>query len=228
MKKVILTAFIAGLSLVALESNAQSGRDEQGSYRYETRQERVWIPEQRTGGIFGVGGRTIPGHYETRDREVKVYTDQNGNPVNQNGDYDRQGKGWEGKHPHGMPPGQRKKQGQSNDNRNGNYDRNNDGVIDARDRVYDRNNDGVIDQRDYERNRDNRDTNNDGRVDSRDRNYDRNNDGVIDDRDRNYDRDNRDSRDRRNRDNDDDDDDDDNRDNKKDKKYKSGKKNKKD
>ena len=166
MRKLVVTAFIAGLSFFALESSAQSGtyRDDQGEYRYETREERVWVPEQRTGGIFGVGGRTIPGHYETRSTQVKVYRDQNGNPINQNGQYGEQRKGWEGKHPHGMPPGQRKKQGQ---NSNGNYernDRNNDGVIDSRDRDYDRNNDGVID--------------------SRDRDYDRNNDGVIDDRDR--------------------------------------------
>ena len=168
MKKIILAAFIAGLSVLALESNAQTGTytDEQGTYRYETREERVWVPEQRTGGIFGVGGRTIPGHYETQQRQVKVYTDRNGNRVNTDGQYGEKNKGWEGKHPHGMPPGQRKKQGNTG-NRNGDYDRNNDGVIDQRDRVYDRNNDGVIDERD--------------------RTYDRNNDGVIDSRDRNRD-----------------------------------------
>lgn len=180
MKKLVLTAFIAGLSFFALESSAQTGtyRDDQGDYRYETREERVWVPEQRTGGIFGVGGRTIPGHYETRNTQVKVYQDQNGNPIGQNGQYGERRKGWEGKHPHGMPPGQRKKQGQYGNGRYDRNDRNNDGVIDSRDRDYDRNHDGVID--------------------SRDRNYDRNNDGVIDDRDRVYDR-NDDDRNKRNR-----------------------------
>lgn len=161
MKKIIVTAFIAGLSFFALDTKAQTGTDEQGTYRYETREERVWIPEQRTGGIFGVGGRTIPGHYETRTRQVKVYDNDR-----QNGQYGERSKGWEGKHPHGMPPGQRKKQQNRDGDRDRRYDRNNDGVIDSRDREYDRNNDGVID--------------------SRDRAYDRNNDGVIDSRDRTY------------------------------------------
>jgi hypothetical protein len=159
MKKVLLTAFIAGLSFLAIDASAQSGtyRDEQGEYRYETREERVWIPEQRTGGIFGVGGRTIPGHYETRTNQVKVYYDQNGNPINRDRQYGEGRKGWEGKHPHGMPPGQRKKmQGNSgNYERNRGSDRNNDGVIDERDRNYDRNNDGVIDDRDRGYDRDN-------------------------------------------------------------------------
>ncbi len=182
MKKLILTAFIAGLSVLALQSQAQTGTDAQGEYRYETRQERVWIPERRTGGIFGVGSRTIPGHYETRDTQVKVYRDRNGNPINQNGQYGDKRKGWEGKHPHGMPPGQRKK---AQGNRDRDYDRNNDGVINERDRRYDRNNDGVIDERDrrYDRN-------NDGVIDERNRRYDRNNDGVIDERDTRYNRDN--------------------------------------
>ena len=150
MKKVILTAFIAGLSFFALESNAQSEtyRDSQGEYQYETRQERVWVPEQRTGGVFGVGGRTIPGHYETRSTQVKVYRDQNGNGVNQDGLYGEKRKGWEGKHPHGMPPGQRKKAQGKNDNYDRRNDRNNEGVINERDRDHDRNNDGVIDSRD--------------------------------------------------------------------------------
>lgn len=151
MKKIIVTAFIAGLSFFALESNAQTGRDAQGEYEYQTREERVWVPEQRTGGIFGVGGRTIPGHYETRTRQVKVYRDRNGNPVNQDGQYGQGRRGWEGRHPHGMPPGQRKKAQRNNrdyDNRDGRYDRNNDGVIDERDRVYDRDNDDDRDVRD--------------------------------------------------------------------------------
>ncbi|MEJ6979129.1 hypothetical protein WG906_01625 [Pedobacter sp. P351] len=211
MKKLVLTAFIAGISFLALESTAQTGTytDDQGEYRYETRQERVWVPEERKGGIFGVGGRTIPGHYENRSTQVKVYRDRNGNPVNQNGQYGEQRRGWEGKHPHGMPPGQRKKIEQRRNNgdydrRDGrDYDRNNDGVINSRDRVYDRNRDGVINDRDrvYDRNRDGvinerdrvYDRNRDGVINDRDRVYDRNRDGVINDRDRVYDR-NRDDR----------------------------------
>jgi hypothetical protein len=203
MKKILFTAIIAGLSFFALESNAQTGRDEQGEYRYETREERVWVPERRTGGIFGVGGRTIPGHYEIQNRQVKVYRDRNGNPINQDERYGDKRKGWEGKHPHGMPPGQRKKANRQNtDNRDRRYDRNNDGVIDERDRRYDRNNDGVIDERDRRSDR-----NNDGVIDERDRRYDRNNDGVIDQRDRSQDRhrDDDNDRDRKYKDNDDDD-----------------------
>lgn len=202
MKKIIVAAFIAGLSFFALESNAQTGTysDAQGTYRYETREERVWVPERRTGGIFGVGGRTIPGHYETRTNQVKVYDNDR-----KNGQYGDKSKGWEGKHPHGMPPGQRKKQGQNGNYDNRNRDRNNDGVIDDRDRNYDRNGDGVIDSRDR-----NYDRNGDGVIDSRDRNYDRNGDGVIDSRDREYDRNKDgviDSRDRTYRNGDSDDDD---------------------
>lgn len=211
MKNLILTAFIAGLSVFALESQAQTGTDAQGEYRYETRQERVWVPERRTAGIFGVGARTIPGHYETRDTQVKVYRDRNGNVINRNDRYDEKRKGWEGKHPHGMPPGQRKKAGKNYENRDRDYDRNNDGVIDERDRRHDRNNDGVIDERDKRQDR-----NNDGVIDERDRRYDRNNDGKIDERDGGYKRDN----------DDDDRDDDDNDRNKKNKKSKSGKKGK--
>jgi hypothetical protein len=206
MKKILFTAIFAGFSFFALESNAQTGtyRDDHGEYRYETRQEKVWVPERRTGGIFGVGGRTIPGHYEVQDRQVKVYRDQNGNRVNQDERYGEKRKGWEGKHPHGMPPGQRKKANRENtDRRDRGYDRNNDGVIDERDRRYDRNNDGVIDERD--------------------RNYDRNNDGVIDDRDRGYDR-NRDGENDRDRRYKNDDEDNDNKGHQKKNKNSKGKK----
>ncbi|MEJ7691850.1 hypothetical protein, partial [Daejeonella sp.] len=72
-------------------------RDDRGEYRWEMRERRVWIPEYRTRGVLGVGSRTIPGHYEMRNERVKVYL--NG------GDGGKNKKG----HPHGMPPGQRKK-----------------------------------------------------------------------------------------------------------------------
>ena len=78
--------------------------DDRGEYQWQTVERRVWIPERRTGGIFGIGSRTIPGHYEMRTERVKVY--RNGNRNSRDVDHR---KGWEGKHPHGMPPGQRKK-----------------------------------------------------------------------------------------------------------------------
>ncbi|WP_207534993.1 hypothetical protein [Desertivirga arenae] len=107
MKKVILTLLVAATGFVS--ANAQDGvyRDQQGEYHYETRDQQVWVPEQRVGGIFGVGGRTIPGHYETRSQQVKVYNRYPNSP------YGQGQKGWAGKHPHGMPPGQRKKMQQS-------------------------------------------------------------------------------------------------------------------
>jgi hypothetical protein len=85
------------------------------------RERRVWIPEQRTRGIFGIGSRTIPGHYEMRTERVKVYL--NGGKKNKKG------------HPHGMPPGQRKKLNDRYDDRYDSRDRRYD---DRRDRDYDR------------------------------------------------------------------------------------------
>lgn len=106
--------------------------DDRGEYRWETRERRVWIPEYRTRGIFGVGARTIPGHYEMRNERVKVYL---------RGDRDNNRKG----HPHGMPPGQRKKLGKYGDNR-GYEDRNDRYERDDHDRDdddrYERNNNG--------------------------------------------------------------------------------------
>lgn len=107
MKKTLI-AFLTVLSISA--ANAQDGNysGNNGDYHYETKDQQVWVPEQRVGGIFGVGGRVIPGHYETRQEQVKVY----------NNNYQTSGQnGWQGKHPHGMPPGQRKKL-QNNGNRN--------------------------------------------------------------------------------------------------------------
>jgi hypothetical protein len=79
--------------------------DERGEYRWQVIERRVWIPEYQTRGIFGVGVRTIPGHYEMRTDRIKVYNNDRNHY-----DGDRGRKGWQGKHPHGMPPGQRKKQ----------------------------------------------------------------------------------------------------------------------
>ena len=94
-------------------------QDDRGTYQWQTVERRVWIPERRTSGIFGIGSRRIPGHYEIRTDRVKIY---------RNNQYGSQRRGWEGKHPHGMPPGQRKKLENRRDN-----DR-----WDDRDRRYDR------------------------------------------------------------------------------------------
>lgn len=95
-------------------------RDDRGEYRWEMRERRVWIPEYRTRGILGVGARTIPGHYEMRNERVKVYL--NGGSKNKKG------------HPHGMPPGQRKKMDKRYDDRYESRDRRDD---DRNDRRYD-------------------------------------------------------------------------------------------
>ena len=91
-------------------------RDDRGEYRWEMRERRVWSPEYRTAGIFGIGSRRVPGHYEMRMERVKAYY---GNNKNKKG------------HPHGMPPGQRKKMDKRYDDR---YDDRND----RRDRDDDR------------------------------------------------------------------------------------------
>jgi hypothetical protein len=77
-------------------------RDDRGEYRWETRDRRVWIPEYRTAGVFGIGSRRVPGHYEMRRERVKIYLNR-----------ERYKKG----HPHGMPPGQRKKMNRRYDDR---------------------------------------------------------------------------------------------------------------
>ncbi|MEO8796214.1 MAG: hypothetical protein ABI390_12155, partial [Daejeonella sp.] len=91
-------------------------QDERGEYQWQTVEHRVWIPQRRTAGIFGIGSRTIPGHYEMRTDRVKVYR-RDRNSVNSG-----KRKGWEGKHPHGMPPGQRKKLENRNNDRYDYYD----------------------------------------------------------------------------------------------------------
>jgi len=113
------------------QNDQQVYRDDRGEYRYEIRERRVWIPEYRTAGIFGIGSRRVPGHYEMRNERVRVYKRQNNQTRKQ--------------HPHGMPPGQRKKQNNNYDPR---YER------DRRDQDYgdrrygdddDRNQDGRYD-----------------------------------------------------------------------------------
>ena len=107
MKKLLFTTLLAA-GIVAANAQDRTYQDNEGDYHYETKDQQVWIPEQRVGGIFGVGGRVIPGHYETRREQVKVY---NNNHQTFGGE-----KGWRGKHPHGMPPGQRKKLQNNNGN----------------------------------------------------------------------------------------------------------------
>ena len=116
--------------------------DDRGEYQWEMRERRVWVPEQRTRGILGVGSRTIPGHYEMRTERVRVYNDSNNNK-----------KG----HPHGMPPGQRKKMDKRDDDR-----------YDSRDRRYDDSRDRDDDRRD--RDDDRRDKRYDNRRDRDDDN----------------------------------------------------------
>lgn len=111
MVKKVLTGMFLFAALGIYEANAQlqvyiepvkyanNVNNYDDNYHYETRERRVWIPEQRVPGLFGIGTRTIPGHYEIRTERIKVYDNQ----------YNKSSKGWEGKHPHGMPPGQRKK-----------------------------------------------------------------------------------------------------------------------
>lgn len=94
-------------------------QDDRGEYQWQTVEHRVWIPERRTAGIFGIGSRIIPGHYEIRTDRVKRYLNQD-----RNGQYSNQRRGWEGKHPHGMPPGQRKKYENRRDNDDKYEDRN--------------------------------------------------------------------------------------------------------
>lgn len=103
-------------------------QDERGEYRWQTIESRVWIPERRTSGIFGIGGSIIPGHYEVRTtNRIKVYA------RNDRNDQYGNNQGWKGgKHPHGMPPGQRKKLDKRYDHR---WDRDN-----RDDRRWDRDN----------------------------------------------------------------------------------------
>ena len=135
-------------------NDGQIQSDERGEYRWEMRERRVWIPEYRTRGILGVGARTIPGHYEMRNERVKVYL---------KGERDNNKKD----HPHGMPPGQRKKLDKYGDNR-GNEDRNDRYERNDRDRRYEDGSDKNDDER-YERN-------------DRDRRYEDGSDKKDDDR----------------------------------------------
>lgn len=90
-------------------------RDDRGEYHWQVVVREVWIPEQRVGGIFG--SRRIPGHYEQRQQRVKIY--HYSNRYNNNDRYSGKRQ-----HPHGMPPGQRKKQqGRYNDSRGRENDR---------------------------------------------------------------------------------------------------------
>ena len=129
MRKFLLSlAFFAalGASSVYADRNPDRDRiirrydesriyqDSRGEYHWQVIEREVWIPTRRVGTIFGT--RTIPGHYEVRQQRVKVYhrNSRNYNPYNQRGNQYNKGKKG---HPHGMPPGQRKKY----DDRYGDY-----------------------------------------------------------------------------------------------------------
>lgn len=104
MKKILLSlALIAALGSASGQSYSRNEirrydereicRDNNGSYHWQVRERRVWVPARRTGGT--IFGRIIPAHYEVRADRVKVYHRRDRD------NYRR--------HPHGMPPGQRKK-----------------------------------------------------------------------------------------------------------------------
>lgn len=115
--------------------------DERGEYRWEMRERRVWVPERRTSGVFGIGSRTIPGHYEMRRERVKTYL-RNDSQSNRK------------QHPHGMPPGQRKKMDNRYDPRYEGNRREDDRRYDDRrtdDRRYDDRKDDDRDDDRYER-----------------------------------------------------------------------------
>ena len=153
MKKIlIIVALFAALGTMSTQAqNRQTPtvwgsndgtvyRDDRGEYRWEMRERRVWIPEHRTRGILGVGSRTIPGHYEMRTDRVKVYNND--------------GKGNKKDHPHGMPPGQRKKMDKRDDDRYEGRDRRDDDRYEGRDRRDDDRDRRDNDRRDRDDDRD--------------------------------------------------------------------------
>lgn len=119
MKKLItLTAIFVALGATAVEAQTwrtdkpryednRVYRDNRGEYYWKVIERRVWIPEQRKKSIFGT--KVIPGHYEVRHDRVKVYR------------RDRYKK-----HPHGMPPGQRKKWDRDRNDQRRDHDRDRD------------------------------------------------------------------------------------------------------
>ncbi|MEJ6978861.1 hypothetical protein WG906_00265 [Pedobacter sp. P351] len=86
MRKFLLSlAFFAALGASSVYAESYPGRDriirkyddnriyrdDRGEYHWQVIVREVWIPEQRTGGIFG--SRRIPGHYEQREYRYKIY-----------------------------------------------------------------------------------------------------------------------------------------------------------
>lgn len=78
-------------------------RDSRGLYHWQIIEREIWVPARRVAGLFGP--RIIRGHYEIRRQRVKVY--------HSNRYYEQR----RSSHPHGMPPGQRKKQDKHYDRR---------------------------------------------------------------------------------------------------------------
>ncbi|MBC8052521.1 MAG: hypothetical protein H7Y13_05615 [Sphingobacteriaceae bacterium] len=94
--------------------------DSRGEYHWQVIEREVWIPERRVRTVIGT--RVIPGRYEVRAQRIKVYHNS-GRYRNDNRYYDRDNSYNRGKksHPHGMPPGQRKKQDNRYDDRDYDY-----------------------------------------------------------------------------------------------------------
>lgn len=99
-------------------------RDGRGVYHWQIIEREVWVPSRRVGGIFG--SRTIPGHYEVQRQRVKIYHRDSRYRDNR---YDQGRNG----HPHGMPPGQRKKHDDRYEHRRNDNDRRYDDRWDNRD-----------------------------------------------------------------------------------------------
>lgn len=98
--------------IIRRTDEAGTFRDGNGEYHWQVIERRVYIPSYQTRGLFGIGWRTVPAHYELRTDRIKVYNYRNSQPYRDN-------RGWQGRHPHGMPPGQRKKLDRYRDNYRG-------------------------------------------------------------------------------------------------------------
>ncbi|MDF3077981.1 MAG: hypothetical protein K0S09_1870 [Sphingobacteriaceae bacterium] len=129
--------------------------DQGGQYHWQTVEKRVWIDTYEKSTLFGK--KTVPGHYEVVTDRLKIY--HNGSQYNQNGQYDNGQKqpGWAGKHPHGMPPGQRKKVEGNGNYGSGDYDRNGKYDRDSKSKKHDKDRDD--DDRDNDWNGRNRNEN---------------------------------------------------------------------
>jgi hypothetical protein len=104
-KTSIIVLFVALGAMSSLSVNAQTNalplfngkqydenkiyQDENGTFRVQTQEKQVWVPEQETSGILGK--HTVAGHYETVREQVKVYINRNGTSASTGGYYDQNG-----------------------------------------------------------------------------------------------------------------------------------------